>query len=70
MKTIKDLAILIQNQELSLAPKSESPLFQEFVFHYDLPQKLIEERGSDLIDDGEYIFWENQYKNITSKIKN
>ena len=61
MKTIKDLAELIETRERDLAYGSETILLGAFVAQYDCTNRLKEEKGETPVPDEEYTAWEKAY---------
>ena len=61
MKTIKDLAELVETRERDLAYGSETILLGAFVAQYDCTSRLKEEKGETPIPDEEYTAWEKAY---------
>lgn len=61
MRTLRELAELVEEREGDLAYGSETGLLGSFVFAYTTTQDCIEGRGDEQIEDEEYQAWADAY---------
>lgn len=61
MRTLRELAELVEEREGDLAYGSETGLLGVFVGAYTTTQDCIEERGDEQIEDDEYQAWAGAY---------
>ena len=64
MKTLKQLAELIQERETDLAPGSETALLGVFVNEYDYTDTCINERADEQVEDWVYDAWKEAYNKM------
>ena len=65
MKTLKELAELVEDKERELAYGSETSVLSEFVYKYDCTGRILDERPGEEITDEEYQNWIDAYDAIS-----
>ena len=63
-KTLKDLAVYIEDCENENAPGSETNILGAFVYKYDYTNNIIDNNDTTPITDDEWDFWASEYSNI------
>lgn len=62
MRTLKELAEMIEKYEAEQAPGSETGLLSNFVTEYGTKDTCKYERAGETVSDDEYNAWERAYQ--------